>query len=56
VTLSTGADSSKARWGPDERLVGGVQITSAPAARRWMVATQMLRHRFAQRRQVTAEI
>jgi CelD/BcsL family acetyltransferase involved in cellulose biosynthesis len=47
VNLSTGNDSSKARWGPDEHLVGGVRIPSARAGGAWMVGAEQLTHRFA---------
>jgi CelD/BcsL family acetyltransferase involved in cellulose biosynthesis len=46
VNLSTGADASKARWGPEEHLVGGVRITSARPGSPWIVAAQELARRF----------
>jgi len=55
VNFSTGADSSKTRWSPDERCVGGVRITSAGLIRRWMIGAQALIERFVRRRSVTLE-
>lgn len=55
VNFSTGADSSKTRWGPDERTIGGVRITSARMGGPWIVAVKGLMQRFVRRRPVALE-